>query len=311
MIGALAGSLCFLLPSAALMIAFAYGVTALGDLRAAGWLHGLEVAAVAVVAQAVWTMGAKLCTDRARVTLCLAAAAGTLIVPGAFGQVAVLALGALAGWRIYRGVAAPAVPSDEAANRTPHAVPVAALVAFGALLVVPRLVASATGSKSAAVFDTFYRAGALVFGGGHVVLPLLRESVVPRGWMGDDAFLAGYAGAQAVPGPLFSFAGYLVAGGGHPALLAPDARRELDASGAARRECQRGRRAPRCAVFAGHDRGREERQRRGGGAPRVRPAGDLEAPPRGWSCSSLPRAASGSCAERSARQPRVSGTPRR
>jgi len=210
LLGALAASLCFLLPSAVLMIGFAYGVTALGELRGAGWLHGLKVAAVAVVAQAVWTMGTKLCTDRARVTLCLVAAAATLIVPGAIGQVGVLAFGAFVGWRLYRDAPAPKLTAAESDQPpTPHAVAVAALVVFGALLFVPRLVVTATGSKMAAVFDAFYRAGALVFGGGHVVLPLLRESIVPQGWMSDDAFLAGYAGAQAVPGPLFSFAGYL------------------------------------------------------------------------------------------------------
>jgi chromate transporter len=207
LLGALAASVCFLLPSAVLMIAFAYGVAALGDLRHAGWLHGLKVAAVAVVAQAVWSMGTKLCTDRARVTLCLVGAAATLVVPGALGQIGVLASGALVGFWLYRRLPAPQITAEE--PRTPHAVAIAALAIFGALLFVPRLVVAATGSKTVAVFDAFYRAGALVFGGGHVVLPLLRESIVPQGWMSDDAFLAGYAGAQAVPGPLFSFAGYL------------------------------------------------------------------------------------------------------
>lgn len=215
--GALVASLCFLLPSAALMIAFAYGVTALGDLRGAGWLHGLKLAAVAVVAQAVWSMGVKLCPDRPRLTLCLAAAATTLVFPGALGQVGVIAGGAALGWWLYRSLPAPVRPEVVERARG-HLAAVAALLAFAALLVAPRLLAAATGNRSVAVFDAFYRPGALVFGGGHVVLPLLREAVIPRGWMSDDAFLAGYGAAQAVPGPLFSFAGYLgamIQGGSH------------------------------------------------------------------------------------------------
>ncbi len=216
--GALAASLCFLLPSAALMIAFAYGVTALGDLHGAGWLHGLKLAAVAVVAQAVWAMGGKLCPDRPRLTLCLAAAATTLIFPGALSQVGVIVGGAAVGWWLYRDLPAP-VNSTVVERVRGHVAAVAALVAFAVLLVAPRLVASATGVKVIAVFDAFYRPGALVFGGGHVVLPLLREAIIPRAWMSDDSFLAGYGAAQAVPGPLFTFAGYLgttiIQGGPH------------------------------------------------------------------------------------------------
>ena len=207
-LGGIGASIAFLLPSAALMIAFAYGVAALGDLRGAGWLHGLKLAAVAVVAQAVWAMGVKLCPDRARLTVALAAAVATLVIPGAMSQVGVIATGAIVGWRLYRDL--PILPKPPvAAGVKGHMAAVGALVAFGVLLVVPRVVASATGDKSVAVFDAFYRPGALVFGGGHVVLPLLREAIVPRGWMSDDMFLAGYGAAQAVPGPLFSFAGYL------------------------------------------------------------------------------------------------------
>jgi chromate transporter len=215
--GAMAASTAFLLPSAVAMIAFAYGVAALGDLKGAGWLHGLKLAAVAVVAQAVWAMGEKLCPDRPRLTLCLVTAAFTLLVPGALGQIGAIAFGALVGVWLYHGLPAPPEPAT-----TPHArghvAAVAALVSFAALLVVPRLVMPATKSPTPEVFEAFYRPGALVFGGGHVVLPLLREAVVPKGWLSDDAFLAGYGAAQAVPGPLFSFAGYLgtvLTGGRH------------------------------------------------------------------------------------------------
>lgn len=225
LLGAIGASIAFLLPSAALMIAFAYGVAGLGDLRGAGWVHGLKIAAVAVVAQAVWAMGVKLCPDRPRLSVCLAAAATTLAIPGAIGQIAVLLAGALFGWRLYGRLPTPpkpAPPKPAPPKRgTSHLAATCALVLFGVLLVVPRLLAEQTGDKRFALFDAFFRPGALVFGGGHVVLPLLREAIVPRGWMSDDAFLAGYGAAQAVPGPLFSFAGYLGAAihGGRDAWL--------------------------------------------------------------------------------------------
>jgi chromate transporter len=208
--GALAASLCFTLPSAALMIGFAYGVASIGDLHGAGWLHGLKLAAVAVVAQAVWSMGKALCPDRARISLALAAAAALLLAPGAAVQLGVIAAGGAVGWWLYRRepavVAAPPVTPPPARH---HVLAAAALVVFLALLLVLPALAAATDSRAIATFDGFYRAGALVFGGGHVVLPLLRAEVVPTGWLSDDRFLAGYGAAQAVPGPLFTFAAYL------------------------------------------------------------------------------------------------------
>lgn len=206
--GALAASLCFLLPSAAIMIAFGYGVTTFAGLEHAGWVHGLKLAAVAVVAQAVWGMWQKLCPDRPRVTICLAAAALLILAPGAWTQVAVIACGALAGWTLFRRTAQPPASDDHHAAQG-HKAAVAALIVFGLLLILPPIAANATGSRDIAVFDSFYRSGSLVFGGGHVVLPLLRAEVVPPGWVTDDAFLAGYGAAQAVPGPLFTFSGYL------------------------------------------------------------------------------------------------------
>ncbi|MDP2344010.1 MAG: chromate efflux transporter [Deltaproteobacteria bacterium] len=210
LLGALVASLCFTLPSALLMIGFALGVAHVADLAHAGWLHGLQLAAVAVVAQAVWVMGQKLCPDRLRVGLCIGAAATLLIVPGALTQIGVLVVGAAVGWWRYRTSTpgAAAVGSLEQSGRA-HLWAAAALVVFAALLVLLPVLASTTKSQPVAVFDAFYRSGALVFGGGHVVLPLLRAEVVPPGWLGDDAFLAGYGAAQAVPGPLFSFAAYL------------------------------------------------------------------------------------------------------
>ena len=207
--GALLASACFTLPSAALMIAFAYGVAGAADLAHAGWLHGLKLAAVAVVAQAVWGMGRKLCTDLPRRALCLVAAAVLLTVPGAVTQLAVIAAGGLVGfWRYRDTIAVSAAPGAPTGARG-HLAATAALVTFFALLVGLPALASATGSRPLAVFDSFYRSGALVFGGGHVVLPLLREELVPRGWLTDDQFLAGYGAAQAIPGPLFTFAAYL------------------------------------------------------------------------------------------------------
>ena len=206
--GAIVASLCFTLPSAALMILFGYGVAALGDLQRAGWLHGLKLAAVAVVAQAVWGMGRNLCPDRARLTIGLGAAAVLLVMPGAVAQIGVIAGGGVIGWWLYRkGI--EVVERPVAGKRRSHVLAAMVLGIFFVLLVTLPALASVTGRKSIAVFDSFYRAGSLVFGGGHVVLPLLRAEVVPKGWVSDDAFLAGYGAAQALPGPLFTFAAYL------------------------------------------------------------------------------------------------------
>lgn len=218
--GAFAASLCFTLPSAILLILFAFGVARVGDLRTAGWLHGLKLAAVAVVAQAVWSLGRKLCPDRPRLTLALVAAAVVLVLPGALIQVAAIAGGAVIGWWIYRREIATTNESAAGITRH-HGWAAVTLMAFLGLLLLLPLIASQTHSPTLAVFDSFYRAGALVFGGGHVVLPLLRVEVVPPGWINDDAFLAGYGAAQAVPGPLFTFAAYLGAvifSGSHPWL---------------------------------------------------------------------------------------------
>jgi chromate transporter len=207
--GALTASFCFTLPSAVMMIAFAYGVTALDDLAGAGWLHGLKTAAVAVVAQAVWGMGRKLCPDRARIALALGAAIALLVVPGTVGQVAVIVVGAVVGWWIYRGAVKNEGDDLEPGRTTGHGWAMAALIGFGALLVGLPVVAASTEWRGWDVVDSFYRAGSLVFGGGHVILPLLRAEVVPPGWLADDVFLAGYGAAQAVPGPLFTLAGFL------------------------------------------------------------------------------------------------------
>jgi chromate transporter len=207
--GACLASLCFTLPSALLMIAFACGISLAGDLSQAGWLHGLKLAAVAVVAQAVWTMGTRLCPDGARRLLALAGAAALVLLPGAGSQVAVIAAGALIGGWWYRHDPDEAVPKSLERSDRSHGWAAAALLVFAGLLIVLPLAVAATGLPRLAQFDSFYRAGSLVFGGGHVVLPLLRAEIVPPGWIGDEAFLAGYGAAQALPGPLFTFSAYL------------------------------------------------------------------------------------------------------
>jgi chromate transporter len=221
--GGLAAWLGFTLPSALAMVAFAYGVGQMGDLSHVAWLHGLKVVAVAVVAQAVRAMAQSLCPDRIRAALALAAAALMLAFPTTGGQIGVLVAGGLIGWAFLPAEAdlrATAMPAPS------RAAGVAAGVAFVVLLLGLPLVADATSNHALALFDAFYRAGSLVFGGGHVVLPLLQQAVVPPGWIGNDAFLAGYGAAQAVPGPLFTFAAYLGAAmrpapnGGLGALIA-------------------------------------------------------------------------------------------
>jgi len=213
LVGALLATALFTLPSVLLMLGFAYGIARVPSVDAAGWLHGLKLAAVPVVAQAVWSMGKKLCPDCARMTLCLAAAAAAWIAPGAIGQLSVIVLGACVGLALYSQSAAasarlPQASPDGFGSRG-NVVAASALVTFVVLLVALPALAAATGSRAVAVFDSFYRSGSLVFGGGHVVLPLLRAEVVDRGWVSDAQFLAGYGAAQAVPGPLFTFAAYL------------------------------------------------------------------------------------------------------
>ncbi len=205
--GGLAAWCGFTLPSAAILIAFAYVVDRAGDLGHAGWLHGLKIVAVAVVAQAVLGMAKTLCPDRERATLAVAAAIVALMLPTALGQVGAIALGAVIGWRFLP--AGPPRIVGRLGFTLGRGVAFASLSAFLILLFLLPFAVAASGSHALDLFARFYRSGSLVFGGGHVVLPLLREAVVPPGWIGDDRFLAGYGAAQAVPGPLFTFAAYL------------------------------------------------------------------------------------------------------
>jgi len=204
--GALAAWLGFTLPSALALILFGYGVAALGDLSGAGWLHGLKIVAVAVVAQAVWGMARNLCPDRERLAIAAAATVLALAVPSTLGQVGAIVLGGLIGWRFLPGEVVQLIPLPLRIGRWWS---VASIMLFFALLAGLPLLAASTGSHLLAVFEAFYTSGSLVFGGGHVVLPLLQAATVPPGWVDNDAFLAGYGAAQAVPGPLFTFAAFL------------------------------------------------------------------------------------------------------
>ncbi|MFT0851711.1 chromate efflux transporter [Achromobacter sp. F4_2707] len=205
--GLLAAWAGFTLPSALALILFAYGIAHHQDLAQSGWVHGLKIVAVAIVAQAVWGMAKNLCPDRPRATVAILAALITLTLPSALGQISAIALAGLWGAVSLRHISAPSYAA--------HAYPVsrrqgiAALTLFSLLLIgLPLWVASAS-SPVLTLLDGVYRAGALVFGGGHVVLPLLQATVVPDGFVSNADFVAGYGAAQAVPGPLFTFAAYL------------------------------------------------------------------------------------------------------
>ncbi len=207
MAGAAAAWLGFTLPSALLLVLLALGLqTVAGGPALDGVLHGLKLAAVAVVAQAVWGMGRSLCPDRPRAGLAVAAMLVVLVGPPTAGPLLAIGLGAVVGrWALPAVEAPPAIGGYGVSRRTGAVL----LLAFVLLLVGLPLVAAATGAAGWSAVAAFYRAGALVFGGGHVVLPLLQAAAVPPGWIDHGLFLAGYGAAQAVPGPLFAFAAYL------------------------------------------------------------------------------------------------------
>jgi chromate transporter len=213
--GGLAAWTGFTLPSAVLLVLFAYGAAPLADsVIGARLLHGFKLAAVAVVAQAVWSMARSLCPDRERASIATIAAIVALSIPAAVGQIAGILLGGLGGLWITRASASKAAtPKADIAMPEPLALPVSrsagavCLALFLALLTLLPLMHGL--GKDVAIFDAFYRSGALVFGGGHVVLPLLHDAVVTPGWISDNAFLDGYGATQAMPGPLFTFAAYL------------------------------------------------------------------------------------------------------
>jgi len=204
--GAIAAWLGFTLPSAILLVAFAVGLQRLG-VTDAGWLHGLKIAAVAVVANAVWGMARSLAPDRERATIAIVSAIVVLAWSGAPGQVLVIVLAGLIGSRLFSGA------SGDARGSLPPVIgrrtAIAAMILFFALLGGLPILRQVVTNPALVLFDSFFRVGSLVFGGGHVVLPLLQAEVVPPGWVTNEEFVAGYGAAQAVPGPLFTFAAYL------------------------------------------------------------------------------------------------------
>jgi chromate transporter len=204
--GAFAAWAGFTLPSAIIMFGFALLAPHLEGPTTNAVLHGLKLVAVAVVAQAVWSMARNLCPDRPRAALALLAAALLLVVSGSFVQIAALLIGAAGGALLCRDLpAAPGLPAMPVSLRTGGV----ALALFLILLVALPLAGATAPHSLLALAGIFYKAGALVFGGGHVVLPLLRDALVPQGWLSDNTFLAGYGVAQAIPGPLFTFSAYL------------------------------------------------------------------------------------------------------
>ncbi|VVO58344.1 chromate efflux transporter [Pseudomonas fluorescens] len=205
--GALAAWAGFTLPSAMLMILFALGLSRYGAVLSPGALHGLKVVAVAVVAQAVWGMARNLCTDVPRMTLMLIAACVALLAPTAWGQVSVIVIAGLLGLMLFKP--AQRVEHDALSIPISRRAGMMWLALFLLFLVGLPLLAERVTDQSLAMVDAFYRSGSLVFGGGHVVLPLLQAEVVPTGWVNSETFLAGYGAAQAVPGPLFTFAAFL------------------------------------------------------------------------------------------------------
>jgi chromate transporter len=206
-LGALAAWTGFTLPSAILLVLFAYGAASLNGPMGIGLLHGLKLVAVAIVAQAVFGMARSLCPDRERASIAVIAAVIILFSTASIAQIGAIVLGGLAGLWLCRG--APMPEGGHVSMPVSRRTGLAALVAFFVLLIGVLAVQGRAGAGALELFAAFYRSGALVFGGGHVVLPLLREAFVAPSWLSEDAFLAGYGAAQAVPGPLFTFAAYL------------------------------------------------------------------------------------------------------
>ena len=207
MAGGLAAWIGFTLPSALALVMFAYGVEEF-DVIDAGWLHGLKLAAVAVVAQAVWGMGRSLALDRDRATIVIVAAVAALTWQSEIMQVLIILVSGFVGWKILK-VDAVQSSKDSLSTFIPKWMGIVALVVFFVILAGLPLARQLESSQTLAIFDSFFRSGSLVFGGGHVVLPLLQSEVVGPGWMTNAEFVAGYGATQAVPGPLFTFSAYL------------------------------------------------------------------------------------------------------
>lgn len=205
--GAIAAWLGFTLPSALLMVSFGLLFIKLGIHDNAPWLHGLKVVAVAVVAQAIWGMSVSLCPDKTRASLAVFACIGSSIIPYAAGQILMIIIGGIFGLLFLHPN--QSLPTSELVINISKRTGIFLLIFFIILLIFLPILSSYTINYPLQLFDAFYRSGSLVFGGGHVVLPLLQAKVVPNGWVDNSLFLAGYGAAQALPGPLFTFAAFL------------------------------------------------------------------------------------------------------
>lgn len=205
-LGGIVAWLGFTLPSVLLLVVFAFLLQGY-DIAGAGWIHGLKIVAVAIVAQAILGMGQKLAPDRERIAIAVIAAGVTLSWQTGYSQILTIAVAGIAGLWLYRHSSTENVTNLPIPIRRSSGI--ICLVLFGALLIVLPFLRGTAEAGGMAIFDSFYRSGALVFGGGHVVLPLLEQEVVPNGWVSQADFLAGYGATQAVPGPLFTFAAYL------------------------------------------------------------------------------------------------------
>ncbi len=207
--GLFAAWIAFTLPSALIMVAFAYGAGSLESVAGTGWIEGFKAAAVAVVAHAVLGMARSLTPDKERATIAVLAMAGAIVLPSAIGQVSVIVIGGLVGLLWLRPAMVPDSEKGAPLMTVARSVGLVMLVAFGVFLILLPLVAASTGDATLGLIDSIYRTGALVFGGGHIVLPLLQAEMVETGLVDRDMFLAGYGAVQAMPGPLFTFAAYL------------------------------------------------------------------------------------------------------
>lgn len=207
LLGSVLAWIGFTMPSALLLILFAVTMVHLSEQLGSGWLHGLKIAAVVVVAQAVWEMAKKFCSGWGKAALAIIAALVAIYFQSVWGQVGTIFIGALVGILFFKSsIAIPYQPRQMKFN---YNLSFFFLLLFFVFLFVLPFVASNSNLLSLKLADIFYRAGALVFGGGHVVLPLLQSSVVDSGWVSKDVFVAGYGAAQAIPGPLFSLSAYL------------------------------------------------------------------------------------------------------
>jgi chromate transporter len=208
-----AGLICawigFTLPAATAMIALAYLAPGLSDAWGGGWRHGLKIAAAAVVAQALVTMARTLARGPIRAGMAIGGAAGLIIAHGPMAQISALIAGAAIGYGLLRDTPAPQTPDLAEAGAPRFGASLAALAVFAVLLAGLPFAAAGLNDPSLALASVFYRTGALVFGGGHVVLPLLQSEIVGRGWLDRDTFITGYGAVQALPGPLFSFAAFV------------------------------------------------------------------------------------------------------